>query len=304
MMRQGVAGAGGAAVISDAMVDEGSITGGGGGGGGNVGGYRYGYDYENTKGTVTYSYKTFYSYGTGVAGGGGGGGFLVVANGKITVSGTIDVSGGAGSEYLSGSTTYVAYGNGAGGGGGGGNVCLKAKNGFDVKGTIDASGGEGGVVHYKYTSSTSYDYGDNIYSKGGEGGTGAITLIAGAGKEPDIVNAGNTDIGDSGSVTTGKFSSTKDGISKWYDTGVTAPAFTSAVAQGSAIATVRVMAAMADPATGGADESTSTGWMELADLSKLNGYRFVRFWVELEGTSVPGKAPEVDRVVVSWTSKK
>jgi hypothetical protein len=183
-------------------------------------------------------------------------------------------------------------------------MCLQAKDGFDLDGgRIDANGGEGGIAWYYY-SSTSYDYNDPTYSWGGRGGRGAVTLVAGAGKAPEVVNAGNVDLGEEGTVSTGTFALTKDGISQFMDTGATAPSFTSVVFEGAAIATLYVEGCQSDPDTGGPDLLTRTGWREVADLSDLNGYRWIRFWVELEGTTVPGKAPEVDRVVISHTSKQ
>jgi hypothetical protein len=118
------------------------------------------------------------------------------------------------------------------------------------------------------------------------------------------VNAGNANFGDSGTVDTGVFKVAKDGVSTWVDTGATAPAYTSAVTQGAAITSIKVDACQSDPNTGGPDPTTSTGWMDVADIGKLNGYRWIRFWVELKGTTVPGKPAEADRVVISWIYKK
>jgi hypothetical protein len=285
------------------VIEESTITGGAGGGGGCSAGYNYRYDYYDTKGNVFSTYKYYATYSTSTGGGGGGGGVLIVATGTVSLSGTIDVKGGDGGDRFASSYTYCMYA-GAGGGGGGGNVYLGAKNGFDISGNIDASGGRGGWSYYKYTSATTVSYGDCIYSRGGEGGRGAVTLVAGAGKEPVLVNAGNADLGDYGTIDTGTFGLTKDGVSKWVDSGVTAPDFTSVTIPGTAIARVYIEVAQIDPDSGQPDLATRTGWVEATGLSSVHGRRWFRFWVELQGSSTTGSAPTVERVIVSWTSKK
>lgn len=70
---------------------------------------------------------------SGGAGGNGGGGILIIALGKITISGTITCKG------LNGQVGSA----GGGGGGSGGCVILYSKEGITNTGTIDVSGGAG-----------------------------------------------------------------------------------------------------------------------------------------------------------------
>jgi len=79
------------------------------------------------------------SSGSGTAGGqgGAGGGAVILVCNTINFTGTIDVSGGAGSPAPAPDT-------GAGGGGGGGYVILSAVNFTAKTGTINVSGGAGG----------------------------------------------------------------------------------------------------------------------------------------------------------------
>jgi len=88
-------------------------------------------------------------------GGGGGGGIRIISAGDITITGTINVSGGNG-----GSLTTIG---GAGGGGSGGVIVLQSLSKINLKSTLLALGGKGG------TNSTPGD--------GGNGGNGAPGLI-------------------------------------------------------------------------------------------------------------------------------
>jgi hypothetical protein len=293
--------AGGVTVDLD-TVDASSITGGGGGGGGSNGGYWRTYKYTNTSYTSTSCY--YYGYGgNGTAGGGGGGGVMISTDGEMAISGKIDVSGGKGGDwrYTTSYSGYYAVYTGPGGGGGGGNVLLEAADGFDIDSgaVIDASGGVGGRSWYKYYSTYS-DYLTNVYSWGGDGARGGIVLRAE--KMPEVVNVGNANFGDQGTVGTGIFILTRDGVSQWQDSGTHAPDYTSFVTTGDGIANLYIEAAHVDPMTGQPNLSTSTGWVAAADLNDVDGYRFFRFKCELAGSSVPGKVPEIDTVEVEWES--
>lgn len=283
--RAGDPGKGGAAIADSLALDGAGLTGGAGGGAGSNGGY------QSSSGTK-------YGYGDGSAGGGGGGAIRIVTDGKLTLSGTIDVSGGDGGEATNSSSSRAPH-PGAGGGGGGGNVLLLADDGFDLGSfVIDASGGAGGVSHYDYESS-SYDYGDNVYSRGGDGGLGGV-VFAGA-TEPALLNGGNLLTGK-GTATTGSFRNTNTAVSKWQDSGAVAPKFLSASFSGAATADLYVMGAQTSLATGEADAGAATGWIPASQVGDLSGYRWFRFQVVLTGSTVSGKYPEVDEVKVAWES--
>ena len=71
------------------------------------------------------------------SGGGGGGGIHIIANGEVTITGTIDVSGGNGGN-----------GNNLGGGGGGGSagfIIIQTNSQINLTGALIASGGIGGT---------------------------------------------------------------------------------------------------------------------------------------------------------------
>ena len=229
------------------------------------------------------------------AGAAGGGGVAIVSSDTIELSGTIDVAGGdAGSRYTT--STIYALCSGPGGGGGGGNVLLEAKKGFTIKAgsKIDASGGKGGKSYYNYTY-----YGFPEYSYGGDGGRGAIVLRAE--KKPEFLNVAQADLGTQGTVNTGGFILTTDGVSIWQDTGFHAPAYTSMTTTGDGTADLYIMGAHIDPMTGKVDESTATQWIDAStDLSDVNGYRFFKFKCVLTGSTVGGKVPEIASVVADW----
>lgn len=88
-------------------------------------------------------------------GGGGGGGIRIISAGEITVSGTINVSGGNGGT----STTL----GGGGGAGSGGVVVLQSLSKINLKNTIVALGGQGGT--------------NSVPGSGGNGGNGAPGFI-------------------------------------------------------------------------------------------------------------------------------
>jgi len=88
-------------------------------------------------------------------GGGGGGGMRIISAGDITITGTINVSGGNG-----GSSTTLG---GGGGGGSGGIIVLQSLSKINLNSTLLALGGQGG------TNSTPGD--------GGNGGNGAPGYI-------------------------------------------------------------------------------------------------------------------------------
>jgi hypothetical protein len=189
----------------------------------------------------------------------------------------------------------------SGGGGGGGSVLLEAKSGFSLGAgcTINAAGGEGGIKHYK-SSSSYYDYGDTIYGFGGDGGRGAIVLRAET--MPDVLNIGQVNLGEKGSFDNGGFVLTRDGVSKWQDSGTHAPNYLTMSTTGTGIAKLYIEGAHIDPVTGDVDESTATGWIKLADIDDADGYRFFRFKCELSGSSVAGSVPTIDSVTTTWQS--
>ena len=301
----GVFADGGTATVDAGALTETSLTGGGGGaGGGRNIGYRYYYEYLNSSGTVTStSTGPYYSYGNAGAGGAGGGAVMIKSSGTITMgsSSEIDVSGGAGGNIRPTSYSYALY-SAPGGGGGGGSVLLEAKSGFSLGAgcTINATGGEGGNNGYKSTS-TYYDYGDTKYSFGGTGGRGAIVLRAET--TPEVLNVGQVNLGDSGSFDSDNFAMTRDGVSKWQDAGTHAPDFLTMTTTGTGIAKLYIEGAHVDPMTGDVDETTATGWIEVANLSDADGYRFFRFKCELRGSTVSGSVPTIDSVVTTWESE-
>jgi hypothetical protein len=307
---KGISGAGGSSYVDIDKLTSDNIQGGAGGGGGGNGGYAYSYLRHTTSWSVTYSYGPYhYGYGTGSAAGGGGAAVAICASGSATITGEINVKGGDGGDRNPTSYTYIAF-SGAGGGAGAGNVLLEAKKGFTLGAgaVINASGGEGGQsiydYSYGYTSGTYYyvyDY-KAPYSQGGDGGDGAIVLRSE--KMPEFVNIGNADLGLEGTFHTDIFRLTKDGVSTWQDAGVTAPEFKSLTTKGDGTANLYIEGAQVDPMTGKPDLNSATGWVEVANLSTVSGYRFFRVWIELKGSSVSGKVPEIDSFEVKWSYKK
>lgn len=106
------------------------LIGGGGGGGGSV---------EKDGQTGVGALEAVDDEGSG--GGGGGGGISIVSTVSITVTGLIDVSGGAG-----GSDDGCDH-RGLGGGGAGGTIILSSPNTDTTLGVLDVSGGLGGVTN-------------------------------------------------------------------------------------------------------------------------------------------------------------
>ncbi|OUU21818.1 MAG: hypothetical protein CBC13_08600 [Planctomycetia bacterium TMED53] len=104
-----------------------NLTGGGGGGGGGAGIRRQ----PTTAPPII---------NNGGGGGGGGGAIMVVADGAVRITGTINLDGGAGQTGVAGANS------GAGGGGGGGSLVIRASGNLEVGSTavISAVGGEGG----------------------------------------------------------------------------------------------------------------------------------------------------------------
>jgi large repetitive protein len=96
-------------------------------------------------------------------GGAGGGGVQISVDGALTVSGSIDVSGGRGGD---------AYGGG-GGGGSGGAVLLEALD-LDISGSIANEGGRGGHGNLSWAASG---------TTGGAGGAGASPGGVGGSRE-------------------------------------------------------------------------------------------------------------------------
>lgn len=94
----------------------------------------------------------------GGAGANGGGPVIIICN-TINFTGTIDVSGGTGSNAPANNT-------GAGGGGGGGYVLLAAVTYTATTGTINTNGGAGGSCN-----------GNSGCGTGGNGGNGWSTLV-------------------------------------------------------------------------------------------------------------------------------
>ncbi|MEN8148749.1 MAG: kelch repeat-containing protein [Planctomycetota bacterium] len=300
----GVYAAGGTATVDASTLSETSLTGGGGGaGGGRNVGYRYYFEYLNSSGSVTGTYSgRYYSYGNAGAGGAGGGAVMIKTSGTLTMgsAASIDVSGGTGGDIRTTSYSRSLYSS-PGGGGGGGNVLLEAKSGFSLGAgcSINASGGQAGVSSYK-SSSSYYDYGTTIYAYGGDGGPGAVVLRAET--LPEVLNVGQIDLGDDDSFDSGKFILTQDGVSKWQDTGTHAPDVLAMTTTGTGIANLYIEGAHINPMTGLVDESTATGWIEIADINDADGYRFVRFKCELAGSTVSGATPSIDSVTTTWES--
>ena len=76
-------------------------------------------------------------------GGGGGGVVILVSDGTISNSGSINVEGGKGQSYVD----YDSNRGGPGGGGGGGGIIhLISTNADSIGGTLSVSGGKGGAA--------------------------------------------------------------------------------------------------------------------------------------------------------------
>lgn len=88
-------------------------------------------------------------------GGGGGGAIRIISAGDITITGTINVSGGKG-----GTTTTIS---GGGGGGSGGIIVLQSLSKIHFQNTLLAQGGQGGT--------------NSALGEGGNGGNGAPGFI-------------------------------------------------------------------------------------------------------------------------------
>ncbi len=166
-------------------------------------------------------------------------------------------------------------------------MVLRAGKGFAFGiATVDASGGAGGELACAGT----------VYSRRGAGGRGAIVL---RGKTLPMLPADLPDLDHgNGSFTGGDFSPTRDGVSRWQDTGPFAPESLSASLSGNGPATLYLSAARTDPVTGKPDESTAAAWIEVTGGSAAgpDGRRWFRFRVELEPGA--GKYPRADRVEV------
>jgi hypothetical protein len=107
----------------------------------------------------------------GLVGGGGGAGGVVVllAKGTMTVSGTIQATGGNGSSGFDGNG---GNSEGGGGGGGGGIVHLLASSAPSVSGSIQVNGGAAGA---NAGASATITGGGGGGACGGNGGVGGIT---------------------------------------------------------------------------------------------------------------------------------
>ena len=110
-------------------------------------------------------------------GGDGGGSLVILAQGTVTITGTINADG-----VHSFNPTLPTVGSNGGGGGGGGFVIVASKAGIGGSGTITAKGGNG---------SNGWDgNGGDGEGGGGGGGGGLIHLLA-----PGITFSGTTNVG-------------------------------------------------------------------------------------------------------------
>lgn len=126
-----------------------SLLGGSGGGAGGSG--------EDSSGGGTYN--------AGGDGGGGGGAIAIIAQGEITIEGSISANGGAGGNGAD--NTFDGTGGGGGGGSGGG-IYIYSASTITVNGSISATGGAAGLKGNAVSTILGGD--------GGSGGKGRIRL--------------------------------------------------------------------------------------------------------------------------------
>ena len=119
-----------------------------------------------------------YGAGAGGTGGPGGGSLVILAQGAISVSGSIHADGSAGAAAFNGTVD-------TGGGGGGGILVLASQTSISSSGTISAQGGGGGGAA-------------NGASTGGGGGGGIVIELA-----PSISGSANVSGGASGGGAAG-----------------------------------------------------------------------------------------------------
>ncbi len=258
-----------------------SILGGGSGGGG--GGDRF-----DTSSAV----GMFDEQGGG--GGGGGGGIRITAVSPIVV--------GAGGQILANGATgglgNVLFG-GAGGSGSGGLIWLQSATVVDVSASALVSAVGGSVVQMCSAAAN------------GEGGAGLIQL-----EDEDGIIATNFFGPIAGAANVATLPSPFPGAfimgaghSRWLDSGSPEPDYTSVVveqllatAPGST-ATVELQGARPVFDGSAVDSNTLTAWFPSANVDALDGYRFVRFRVNLGYTGSPLPAlgavlPAVTRVAI------
>ena len=121
----------------------------------------------NPAGT-TVRYFGSYSGGSPVAGGGTGGLLILIVKGNLTIGsgGKITVKGGNGAYFSDESGTYSSGYSAAGGQAGGGRIIIAHRGTYTNNGTVEALGGD--ANHAKE---------DSTAGSGGDGGTGAITVL-------------------------------------------------------------------------------------------------------------------------------
>jgi cysteine-rich repeat protein len=159
------------------------LVGGGGGGGGGV----------EKDGLIGAGLAAVDDEGTG--GGGGGGAVAIHSTTAITVTGTIDASGGDG-----GSDVGCPENPGFGGGGAGGTIMLDAPAVDVALGVLDVSGGLGGQPSFNQ---------DGALYVGGDGADGNVTRTGGG----MVVEPGDTDTDtDTGELSACDFSESFDGL--------------------------------------------------------------------------------------------
>ncbi|NTW32311.1 MAG: hypothetical protein HGB12_06765, partial [Bacteroidetes bacterium] len=172
------------------------ITGGIGGSGG-----LYGYfDISNGSGGAGGSDGPWYS--GGAPGGNGGQSVAIICKGTLTISGTINASGGAGTDAQNSPSSNTIDGGGSGGGGGGSGNILLVANAFSITApTLNVNGGAAG-----YPSRALGGNGGsfpNTWTPGGAGG-GASGKNAGSngsnGNASCVCTGGNSGAGAVGSV--------------------------------------------------------------------------------------------------------
>lgn len=217
----------------------------------------------------------------GAGGGGGGGAIAFLAGGAFTISatGAILTTGGTGGL---GSTS-----GGMGGGGAGGSVLIYSAGAGIDDGTIDSQGGSGGN-----------DGGGGMLN-GGDGSLG-INWFGFGTEEGGFTGGGAENPAPATPVKPKIFYSTASYqiTSTAYDTGTPSPnylSFTAETTEGAAGSTVSFEVA------GSSDEfvADNTGFVPAADISSLNGKRYLRFRATLKSAS-PTATPTVDSIRIAY----
>lgn len=149
--------------------NEGSNGKNGGGGAGYSASSGQGGNGGTGAGTAGDNAKGYDADGGGGAGNYGGGVIILLVGGDLTISGTIDCSGGAGGNGGRSGTTSSSYGGNGAGGAGGGRIFVCHKGSINNTGTLNVSGGAAGAGGAKQS------YG--IEGNPGTAGTDGTTAI-------------------------------------------------------------------------------------------------------------------------------